>query len=71
VMVLPIERRRVRIVSSTDDALAELPEPLNFKGIRRTGVFDISIRQADTYKKGRVLLAGDAAHCHSPVGGRV
>jgi 2-polyprenyl-6-methoxyphenol hydroxylase-like FAD-dependent oxidoreductase len=70
VMVLPIERRRVRIVSSTDDALDELPEPLNFKGIRRTGVFDISIRQADTYKKGRVLLAGDAAHCHSPVGGK-
>jgi 2-polyprenyl-6-methoxyphenol hydroxylase-like FAD-dependent oxidoreductase len=27
-------------------------------------------RQAPTYRVGRVLLAGDAAHCHSPAGGQ-
>src|SRR5438132_2287772 len=27
-------------------------------------------RQAATYRSGRVLLAGDAAHVHSPVGGQ-
>lgn len=70
VMILPIERKRARIVSSTGDALAALPEQLNIKNIRRIGKFAISVRQAETYQKGRVLLAGDAAHCHSPVGGK-
>lgn len=32
--------------------------------------FTDSTRQAATYRSGRVLLAGDAAHVHSPVGGQ-
>ena len=69
-MILPIETNRLRIVSSTPDTLSTLPIKLDIQNIRRTGKFSISIRQAATYKKGRILLAGDAAHCHSPVGGR-
>lgn len=69
-MVLPMEPRRARVVSSTRDALAALSEPLPVENIRRTATFSIAIRQAETYQKGRVLLAGDAAHCHSPVGGK-
>jgi 3-(3-hydroxy-phenyl)propionate hydroxylase len=32
--------------------------------------FSDAARQAATYRAGRVLLAGDAAHVHSPVGGQ-
>ena len=32
--------------------------------------FTDTTRQAATYRSGRVLLAGDAAHVHSPVGGQ-
>jgi len=32
--------------------------------------FDDSVRHADTYRLGPVLLAGDAAHAHPPVGGQ-
>ncbi|MBW7972382.1 FAD-dependent oxidoreductase [Bradyrhizobium sp. BR 10289] len=32
--------------------------------------FTDAARQADAYRKNRILLAGDAAHVHSPVGGQ-
>jgi 4,5-epoxidase len=35
-----------------------------------TSFFRIHRRLADTYRAGRVLLAGDAAHIHSPMGGQ-
>jgi 2-polyprenyl-6-methoxyphenol hydroxylase-like FAD-dependent oxidoreductase len=35
-----------------------------------TSTFRIQRRLADTYRCGRVLLAGDAAHIHSPLGGQ-
>ena len=70
VVVAPLERERFRVISNTVDALRTLPLDLHVKNIRRQGTFKISIRQVTDYSIGRVYLAGDAAHCHSPAGGR-
>ncbi|MDP9844379.1 FAD-dependent oxidoreductase [Streptosporangium lutulentum] len=36
-----------------------------------TGIrYSDNTRHADTYREGRILLAGDAAHVHSPIGGQ-
>ena len=70
VVVAPLEPKRFRVISNTEDALAALPLKLNVTNIRRAGEFKISIRQAARYGVGRAFLVGDAAHCHSPVGGR-
>ena len=39
-------------------------------GDARASSYTDRARQATTYRKGRVLLAGDAAHVHSPLGGQ-
>ena len=69
-IVAPLEPSRFRVVSNTPNSLANLPIPMDITNIRREGTFNIPIRQASDYRAGRVFLAGDAAHCHSPVGGR-
>ena len=51
----------VRRVSGTDVTITSMSDPLRFTD---------NARQADTYRHGRVLLAGDAAHVHSPNGGQ-
>jgi 2-polyprenyl-6-methoxyphenol hydroxylase-like FAD-dependent oxidoreductase len=51
----------LRHVSGTDVTL---------KAIHVASSYTDRARQATTYRKGRVLLAGDAAHIHSPLGGQ-
>ncbi|MCD7061417.1 FAD-dependent oxidoreductase [Pelagibacterium xiamenense] len=70
VFVIPMEAHRYRLVANAPDALAVLPDPVNVTRTHRTGQFRIGIRQLEHYQIGRVFLAGDAAHTHSPVGGR-
>ena len=61
----PITREHVqevlRRVSCTDVTITTL---------RLAATWTDRARQASTYRRGRVLLAGDAAHTHSPLGGQ-
>jgi 2-polyprenyl-6-methoxyphenol hydroxylase-like FAD-dependent oxidoreductase len=82
-VVAPLPNGDFRIVAPVDDA-PEVPSPefvqqlLDARGpggITVTGVawgsrFRIHHRVADTYRAGRMLIAGDAAHVHSPAGGQ-
>lgn len=52
-----------------------LPERTGLTGLRLHDVtwaslFSVHRRLADTYRDGRILLAGDAAHVHAPFGGQ-
>ncbi|WP_299579312.1 NAD(P)/FAD-dependent oxidoreductase [uncultured Microbulbifer sp.] len=70
VVSVPIGKNRYRFVGNCEKVLEAFPMPLKIQTVHREGVFKISVRQAKYFSKGRVFLAGDAAHCHSPVGGR-
>lgn len=44
------------------------PEPVTARNMRWSSVFRISHRIVDAYGRGRVFVAGDAAHIHPPTG---
>lgn len=46
------------------------PGGITLTGTVWTSAFHINERQVDSYRSGRVFLAGDAAHIHSPAGGQ-
>jgi 2-polyprenyl-6-methoxyphenol hydroxylase-like FAD-dependent oxidoreductase len=59
-----------------EDILAELEAGLtqhaggSIRSVRWASSFRIHRRLADSYRRGRLFLVGDAAHIHSPVGGQ-
>jgi 2-polyprenyl-6-methoxyphenol hydroxylase-like FAD-dependent oxidoreductase len=69
-LTVPLEQSRVRVVANTEDVLKKLAIPLDIQSVNRSASFHISIRQAESYSQGSIFLIGDAAHTHSPVGGR-
>jgi len=83
--VFPMLGRRVRVIAEiSDEADATRPASLawlrDVVAERQLGVrietahwlttFEIHHAQVDRYRAGRALLAGDAAHVHSPAGGQ-
>lgn len=69
-IAVPIGPCRYRFISNTPNVLDTLPVQVSVSNLRRESAFTIAVRQAPDYGKGNVYLAGDAAHCHSPAGGR-
>jgi len=50
--------------------LPSLPQGTRLSSMRWSSVYRVSHRIAPAYAKGRVFIAGDAAHIHPPVGGQ-
>lgn len=67
---VPIGETRYRITSNKLDAVHMLPDHIEIDKVNTQGAFRVMVRQAERYSVGRIFLAGDAAHCHSPVDGR-
>ncbi|MEV6769364.1 FAD-dependent monooxygenase [Nocardia sp. NPDC051030] len=60
----PVTEAEVRV------ALQRRETALTLRSIRSASRFADAARQAEAYRTGRVLLAGDAAHVHLPAGGQ-
>jgi 2-polyprenyl-6-methoxyphenol hydroxylase-like FAD-dependent oxidoreductase len=85
VVVAPLPDGTFRIVSTMDDApecptVADVQALLDARGPTTGAItvrkvvwgsrFRLHDRVADSYRRGRLLLVGDAAHVHSPAGGQ-
>jgi 2-polyprenyl-6-methoxyphenol hydroxylase-like FAD-dependent oxidoreductase len=85
VVVAPLPHNRFRIVATVEEA-PEIPSlkfmqaaldargpttnPGRIHDVAWSSRFHIHHRVAQTPRKGRILLCGDAAHIHSPAGGQ-
>jgi len=69
-VIFPIAKKRYRVIADCDDAFAFLPNSCKVHEILWESHFKVHHRLTDIYQKGKIFLAGDAAHLHTPVGGR-
>jgi 2-polyprenyl-6-methoxyphenol hydroxylase-like FAD-dependent oxidoreductase len=67
---IPMAEGYGRFISTRGDCLGSLPPDAKVSRIDWQTDFRISYRQVKSYQRGNVFLVGDAAHIHSPVGGR-
>lgn len=69
-VVIPLTDVRYRLISNCDDVMAVLPEGTAVSKVIWQSTFGISERVVGRFQEGRIFVAGDAAHIHSPAGGR-
>ncbi|MGW0391924.1 FAD-dependent oxidoreductase [Streptomyces sp. NPDC003042] len=82
-VVAPLPGGHYRVVATVDEAPAEpdmafvqglldarAPDRATVTALTWSSRFRVHHRVANRYRAGRLLLAGDAAHVHSPVGGQ-
>ena len=69
-VALPYDKKTWRLIGPGPDLTKRLPPGWTLKKVVWRSDFHISHRVADKLTVGRVCLAGDAAHIHSPLGAR-
>ena len=67
---IPVNKRTFRYISTLPDFKDRIQHPAEPVEIVWESTFKVSFRHVSSMQKGNVFLAGDAAHIHSPVGGR-
>lgn len=67
---LPMSETFGRYVSNHADLMPLVPRTDDIEEVVWQSHFRISYRAVERLQQGRIFLAGDAAHIHSPVGGR-
>jgi 2-polyprenyl-6-methoxyphenol hydroxylase-like FAD-dependent oxidoreductase len=67
-VVIPLRDNRYRAIANTEDAMACISgrQPVDLLLFNTT--FRVGERHANTYQKGNIFLAGDAAHAYPPAG---
>lgn len=70
IIALPFSGGTFRLIGFGEPLLPRLPASWTAGEVRWASEFRVSHRMVPTMAVGRVALAGDAAHIHSPIGGR-
>lgn len=70
IVILPFAGGTFRLIGFGGDLLSRLPRGWRAREVVWRSDFRVSHRIVPTMAVGRVALAGDAAHIHSPIGGR-
>lgn len=67
---IPVREDTLRYISTREDYEGLITHPGEIRDKPWVSSFRVSFRHVESMQRGRVFLAGDAAHIHSPIGAR-